>query len=178
MILDRIAFRDRVTFNALAGYMVQIGALTAKGFAGLAFIDHEISAPAGFTAAAEGAEWGPKGQIELWYDDGGPSWSALNASYTTAQNSYAINIRGGIRIGGGSSPISIGTALTVDNQGSQGAALSGAYARGGAFVRYAWDSGEISLSGGIIADLDDEAANLLIDDQYSTYGGLRILTKF
>jgi len=178
LVLDRIAFRDRVTFtDALAGYMMQIGALTAKGFAGLAFVDHDVSAPPGFLAATEGTDWGAKVQIELWYDDGGPFWSAVNAGYTTAQNSYSINVRGGIRLGDSSSPLSVGTELTIDNHGAQGPALTGAYARGGAFVRYAWDSGEISLSGGLIADLDDEAG-LIIEEQYSTYGGLSILTKF
>lgn len=171
-----VNFTDRVTFtDALIGYMVQMGPLTAKGFAGLAFVDHDLSATPGFKASIEGLDWGPKVQAEFWYDPGGKYWFALNAGYTTAHETYSVNTRAGYRLGDGG--WSIGTELTLDNRAAQGTKLNGAYARGGGFLRYGWDSGEISGSLGVAVDLDDNP-ELLIDEQQSAYAGVNLLTKF
>lgn len=171
-----VAFTDRVTFtDALLGYSVQLGPLTAKAFAGLAFVEHDVSASPGFAATLEGMAWGPKIQAEFWYDAGGPYWLALNAGYTTAYDTYSVNSRTGFRLGDGG--WSIGTELNLDNRATDGVSLNGAYARGGAFLRYAWGQGEISGSAGIAMDLDD-SPDLLIDRQQSPYVGISLLTKF
>lgn len=174
--LQPLKFEDSVTFtDALAGYRFQLGSLTATAFVGLAFVDHNVSSPPGFDAAVTGAAWGPKAQVELWYETGGMSWVALNASYTTAHDTYSVGTRSGLRLG--TSGFSVGTELHIDNRTAAGLDLTGAYARGGGFIRYAWDLGEISVSGGVAVDLDD-STGVLIDDPQSTYVGVSLLTKF
>jgi hypothetical protein len=84
-------------------------------------------------------------------------------------------VQAGFRLG--DSGWSIGTELNLDNRATEGIKLNGAYARGGGFLRYAWESGEISGSIGVAVDLDDNP-ELLIDKQQSTYGGVSVLTKF
>lgn len=171
-----IAFADRVTFtDALLGYAIQLGPLTAKAFAGLAFVEHDVSSSPGFKAIMDGPMWGPKVQTEFWYDPGGFYWLAFNAGYTTAHDTYSVNSRTGFRLGDGG--WSVGTELILDNRATDGVNLNGAYARGGAFLRYAWDQGEVSGSAGIAMDLDD-TPELLIDRQHSPYVGLSLLTKF
>ena len=58
-LVDRVTIEDRVnTVDAMLGYMLQFGALTAKGFAGLAYVEHDVSA-ASFIPPGNGVEWGP-----------------------------------------------------------------------------------------------------------------------
>jgi hypothetical protein len=183
-LVDRLTIEDRVnTVDAMLGYMFQLGALTAKGFAGLAYVEHDVSA-ASFIPPGNGVEWGPRVQIELWYDAGGPYWASLNANYTTAHDSYGASVRGGFRLG--QSGISIGTEVSIDNRTAEGTDLTSAYARGGAFVRYAWDTGEISVSGGLAVDLDDgnplelqpNASGMYAERLEAPYAGISLLTKF
>lgn len=170
-----LTFSDHVAFaDAMLGYQRQFGALTAKGFLGLAVVDHDPSLP-DTTANVSGSEFGPKLQVELWHDPGGINWTALNASYTTAHDTYALDLRSGFRL---SDRFSVGTQLTIDNQASDAIGLKGAYARGGAFLRYTWASGEFSVSGGVAVDLDDDPASMRVDTPTEPYAGVNWLTKF
>ncbi|MDO9382535.1 MAG: cellulose biosynthesis protein BcsS [Hyphomicrobiaceae bacterium] len=183
-LVDRIKIEDRVnTADAMVGYLLQLGALTAKGFAGLAYVEHDVTSTS-VTASADGVEWGPRLQLELWYDAGGPYWASLNATYTTAHDTYGANLRGGFRLG--QTGISIGTEISIDSRTAEVTDLTAAYARGGAFVRYAWETGEFSVSGGLAVDLDDgnplelqpSASGLYAERLEAPYAGINLLTKF
>lgn len=170
-----LAYRDDVSFlDALAGYQAQFGPLTAKTLAGMSFIEHRIDGPADFTPEISGQTFGPKGQIELWYDGGGAVWASLNGSYTTILDSYNVNSRLGWRI---RPNLSVGLEATIQNRLADKVDLAGAYASGGAFARYTWATGEISASGGLTFDLDTDNT-VVIEDPTSPYVGVTWLTKF
>jgi hypothetical protein len=150
--------------DAMAGYQVKWGHLTAKGFVGLAAIEHRIT-PLD-PLASPGLELGPKLQTELWYDAGADYWLSLNAAYTTAHQSGALRIRGGFRL---TEDISLGPELEVVDSAVRTVDLQSAYARGGAFATYTWGATEISAAAGLAGDIDGST---------SPYVTLGLYTKF
>lgn len=154
--------------DILVGYLQRFGELTAKAFVGASIISHEI-APLDYETVAIGEEIGVKGVLELWLNMGDRGWGSLDLSWSSAHNSRAARGRVGYRVW---PKLSLGleAGINVDAQGEcrlglaspsecktsgdQTVDASGLldYARGGAFARYEWDRGELSLSAGVLGD--------------------------
>lgn len=172
---EPLSYSDRVShLDALVGYSAQFGPITAKAFAGAAFVEHDVDGPIDFIAEFNGRDVGPKAQLELWYDPGGPMWASVNAGYTTVLDTYDLNSRVGWRLWDN---WSAGLETNLNHRLAKEADLAGAYASGGLFLRYTWDSGEISLSGGLALDLDSDP-DIVIDDEVSPYISVAWQKKF
>lgn len=154
--------------DLLVGYLKRFGELTAKGFVGASIISHDIS-PLDPETVAIGEEVGVKGVIELWLNIGENAWGQLDLSWSSAHNTRAARARIGYRVW---PKLSLGLegGINVDSQGEcRMEALNGSgcrslsgdpiegtelldYARAGAFARYEWDRGEVSVSAGVLGD--------------------------
>lgn len=148
--------------DALIGYLWRLGPLTTKGFVGAAGIGHAIT-PRDPDNIVDGLEWGAKAALELWLNLGDDAWASLDASYTTAHATYAARARLGYRV---LPTLSVGLEAgfngnAVGNDGFLSSRVTdGPYqpidyqnGRGGAFVRYEWYGGELSLSAGVSGDI-------------------------
>lgn len=172
--------------DALAGYLWRLGPLTAKAFAGLSIIDHDTTdtyrapgfvlpdgRPAEIHIALAGDEIGVKTALELWLNIGSSAWSSLDLAWTSAHQTYS----GRVRVGWRAWPtLSIGVEGIVNGDDSYAITeqvrsldLERMERRGGAFVRYEWYGGEISLAGGVVAS---ESAGL------SPYATLNWINQF
>lgn len=160
-----LSVAGKVTYlDAMGGYQMQWGPLTAKAFAGIAAIEHRVKPRD--PDAASGLEIGPKLQTELWLDTGDGYWASLNASYTTAHDTYAARARVGLRL---TPEISIGPELEITDTAVETTDLSSGYGRGGAFATYSWGSGEISASGGLAGDIDGDISPYVTVNFYSQF---------
>lgn len=136
--------------DALVGYLKRFGPLTAKAFVGASAIEHDIR-PLDPENPVQGRAYGPKGVIELWLNMGSNAWSSLDASWTSAHQTYAGRIRSGYRV---VEDLSVGAEGRIDGN------TLDRDARGGLFVRYAWDGGELSLAGGVSGRFFEDAQNM------------------
>jgi hypothetical protein len=147
--------------DALLGYQTKVGSLTIAGYAGLAAIHREyvdlqvLDADTLLITWFDGTEWGAKGALDLWYDDGGAFWASLNTSYTTAFNTHSLRGRVGWKAADG---LSLGPELSFDDNSKDEIQLDAGYQRAGLFARYNWAGGEISISGGLSREADDTAS--------------------
>ena len=143
--------------DALVGYLDRLGPLTAKGFVGIAAIEHDVR-PHDPQNPVQGRAYGPKAVVELWLNMGEGAWSSLDASWTSAHETYAGRVGTGYRL---FDDVSVGLEARVN-----GNALD-KDARGGLFVRYAWHGGEISLAGGLAGRFFEDAQDMR--DPYVTF---------
>jgi hypothetical protein len=170
---DRSFDGEARTFNAkthfadvLVGYQTRFGELTAKAFIGASLISHDI-APIDDETLVIGSDVGVKGVLEFWLNMGPNAWGSLDLSWSTAYETRTARFRTGYRVWPSVS-FGLEAGVNVDAQGEcrmqedsgngclvahtetyEAAGLLD-YARGGAFVRYEWSSGEISISGGVL----------------------------
>lgn len=148
--------------EALAGWHDTFGDLTVKGFVGIASISHLLNSPDPGNVTT-GTEIGPKAVVELWLNIGSFGWTSLDLAYTTAHDTGSARWRGGWRM---LRHLSIGPEARFDQSGIQQSA------RVGAFARYDWDGGEISVASGF-------AETLTLDDQdRALYGTVNVLLQF
>jgi len=140
--------------EALVGYLKRIGDLTAKVFIGAAYSSHQIG-PKDPDNKVQGAEWGVKGGVELWLNLGEDAWASVDYFYSTAHDTYSGRARFGYRV---LPTLSIGPEAGINGhiQNSGGDDLAYSRGRAGVFARYEWAGGEISGSGGISADIDED----------------------
>ena len=137
-----------VTFgDVLAGYHLGLGALTIKAFAGASFDGHVLTPfdpgnPVGDRAI------GAKGVLETWLNIDSSNWAALDLSWSTAHDSYFSRLRLGHRLGELLAP-----ALSLGLEAGASGNRASDNGRVGGFVRYEWDGGEISGSGGVTGDI-------------------------
>lgn len=147
---------DAITQYAevLVGYLKRFGELTAKVFIGATYSNHSI-VPVDPANRVQGADWGVKGGVELWINLGETAWTSLDAHYTTAHNTYAARSRFGYRI---VPTLSLGPELGINGhiQSHDNSDLVYTRGRGGLFARYEWAGGEVSASGGLSADIDEQ----------------------
>lgn len=146
--------------DLLIGYQAGLGPLTLKVFAGAAYANERH--------LMDGVDEGSPGQfaaarvlVESWLNLGPNAFAQLDAGWTSRLD--AINARGrlGLRI---TPEISIGPELGYWSAGRESGSGRDDLVRTGAFVRYEWAAGEVSLSGGV-ADGD-------------AYGTLNALLRF
>lgn len=148
--------------EALVGYHMRLGELTAKAFGGAIFASHGHDLIPRDDDLA-GTEIGAKGVIELWLNLGTTAWTSLDASFTTAHDTLAARWRLGWRA---LPTLSIGPELRFDEN------AGGSASRAGAFIRYEWLGGELSLAGGVAGGMFDDA------DDMSPYGTLNVLFQY
>lgn len=132
--------------EALVGYHMRLGELTAKAFAGASTITTELWDQVARQFKPK-KEVGFKASVELWLNIGANAWSSLDAGYTIAHDTASLRWRAGWRPW---SNISIGPELRYDRSGEYSSD------RAGVFIRYEWIGGEISAAAGV--------ANILLDD--------------
>lgn len=142
--------------EALVGYLKRFGPLTAKAFVGIAAIEHDV-APFDPENEVQGQKLGAKLAAEFWLNIGSSGWSSLDMSWTSAYNTAAARVRAGYRV---YDDVSLGL------EGGINANDLGEDARVGLFTRYAWEGGEISVSGGFAGRFLDDAQSLR--DPYAT----------
>lgn len=166
---------DHTYYEALVGYQHRVGELTSKAFVGVSSITHAFDRQ-DFENAVSGHELGIKGVVELWLNVGSNAWTSLDLSYSTAHETAAVRSRVGWRP---IPTISIGPELRIDGNAFEphDQALKGDHldksVRGGAFARYEWFSGEVSLAGGYGGNsLRPET------DDLSSYGTVNMLLRY
>jgi len=158
------AFQAETAFaDALVGYLKRMGPLTAKAFVGAAAIEHDVR-PVDMENPVQGRAYGPKAVTELWLNMGPDAWSSLDASWTSAHQTYSARLRSGYRLVG---DLTLGAEGRID-----GNALD-RDARGGLFLRYAWSGGEVSLAGGVSGRVFEDAR-----DMTNPYATLNWLTQY
>lgn len=165
----------------MVGYQLRVGALTGKAFVGLAMLDHAVPDEIAADLVARGEAYGAKAALELWLNLGEHAWVSLDSSFSGAHLSYAERLRLGWRL-------LPGTSVGLEG-GIHGYALSDAGLRpngendvrirpgmkAGAFARYDWASGEVSVSAGLMG----EAWKLNDDPDLSNgYVTLNVLTRY
>lgn len=152
--------------DALAGYHWKTGALTAKVFAGVSFIDHAVR-PDASRGRVFGPEWGPKAAAELWFDVAPGQWTSLNVNFTTAHNTFSARWRYGWSPLDG---LSAGPELRIDSNGDLFDQYEG---RAGLFAAYKWDGYEVTVAGGIAAYMRGTAG-----EEMTPYATINLLTQF
>lgn len=172
--------------DALVGYLERYGPLTAKAFAGFSYIAHDVS-PFDPENLVTGDEIGFKGALELWLNIGSYGFASLDMSWSTAYDTRNTRARIGARM---TPSLSAGLEgwLNLDDQSDcdMGWDDSSAcyadvrtdlldYTRTGIFVRYEWDGGELSLSGGVSGGSFRSSADSAAAEPYAT---LNWMTQF
>jgi hypothetical protein len=171
---ERRAYEGEVTYiDALIGYHWRIGELTAKAFAGIAAIEHKTLARAS-DGRTVGLEYGPKGMLELWLNLGESQWTSLNLAFTTAHGTASARWRYGYKV---MPEMSIGPELRFDTNAFRyekyGEMLDSYLGRAGLFLSYKWPGVELSLAGGIAANVAGSKA-----DDPSPYGTVNLLFQY
>lgn len=147
---EHLSFDGTTTYSeGLIGYLQRFGPLTAKAFGGVSSISHEIE-PFDHGNDVFGPEVGPKAVLELWLNVGNSAWTSVDLSWTSAHDTRAARVRTGYRV---VPTVSTGLEAGFD---ANSQALDWTTGEGsfGAFLRYEWNGGEISASGGISGQVD------------------------
>jgi len=151
---------DTAFADALVGYLKRLGPLTAKAFVGAAAIEHDVR-PLDPENPVQGRAYGPKAVVELWLNMGKSAWSSLDLNWTSAHETHAGRLRTGYRL---FDDVTLGAEARVDGDELD------KDARGGLFLRYAWDGGEVSLAGGVSGRFFEDAHDMT--DPYGTVNWL------
>lgn len=153
--------------EVLVGYLKRFGELTTKVFIGAAYSSHQIG-PRDPENKVQGDEWGIKGGVELWLNLGENAWASLDTYYSTAHNTFSGRARYGLRF---LPTLSIGPEAGINGhvQSHNNGDLEYTRARAGLFARYEWAGGEVSASGGVSADIDEDT---------TPYATLNWMTRF
>jgi hypothetical protein len=150
--------------DALFGYQIRYGSLTAKAFAGYAS-DTQLLAPFDTLNRSAGKAQGFKAVLETWYNISPRLWTSVDASWTQAHAGYQAQLRLGYRL---TPQISIGL-----EEGALGN-VAGQQWRSGAFANFAAINWEVRVSAGIAVQAFDFR-------QVSTdnaYGAVNLLIRY
>ena len=160
---QQVQFHGSIAFaDLLAGYQQQMGPLTIKILGGLTIADRSVDDP---DASNLGSRVGGKGVFEAWWNVTDQVWASLDLSWSTLDSVYGSRARVGWRWW---------PQLSVGVEG--GAAGNWDYdtARVGAFARYEWTTGELSVSGGVSGD---GPSNGFVD-VHGPFATFNVLTRF
>jgi hypothetical protein len=161
-----VKFRGSVSFgDLLVGYHQQLGALTLKLYAG-GMATRQVIDPFDPEAEVQGPGIGGKAVIETWWTISEQAWASLDLSYGSLHETYAGRLRLGWRL----VPV-VSAGLEVSADGNS----DGDSGRVGAFLRYEWASGEISVSAGMMTDW---AGIEKIDTRGGAYATVSWLNRF
>ena len=171
---------DKAYADALVGYQLRYGELTAKAFAGWAILS-DLDVPSATVRKAR-FNTGFKTALELWLNLGSQAWTSLDLAYADTRQTWSIRSRIGYRM---LPTVSVGLEGIVNHSSLVGQVqinkvteqLAG-NARVGAFVRYEWFGGEISASGGLTGDINGDLGNLDLLQRPSPYGTLNWIIQF
>jgi len=158
---------DHSYAEALIGYHLRLGELTAKAFAG-ASVSSEQHLKPDPNSTGDGIQYGAKGALELWLNMGDSAWTSLDGSYATARNESCARWRAGWRV---EPRLSVGPELRYDKNIESGEGEWNGHA--GLFARYEWIGGEVSLAGGAAGRIDDWGTSAL-----SPYGTVNVLFQY
>ena len=161
--VEPIRFDGTVSFaEVLVGYHHQLGPVTLKAFAGVAYLDHNIN---DVEAAVRGAAWGGKAVLEAWWTITDQAWASADLAWGSLHTSYGSRLRLGWRLL---------PELSVGPEAGAAGNIDGDRIRAGGFVRYEWTRGEVSFSGGVTHDGFDVRG----DDQRGAFATLTLLSRF
>lgn len=146
----------------LLGYHAQLGTFTIKVFGGAMLANHNATDP--FFKMA-GTDLGAKGVVETWWNVTDEIWLNTDFAYGSLHDTYMARMRLGWRL----TP-----ELSLGLEGGAAGSLATDIARAGAFLRYEWASGEVTISGGVAR----EGFDLVWDDTTGAYATLSVLTRF
>ncbi len=136
-------FKGTATFtDALVGYQKQLGPLTVKAFAGLTAAQYRLE-PDDPETTVRGPGIGGKAALETWWNISDRAWSSVDVSWGSLHDSYAARARLGWRF-----LPAFSAGLEAGGAGNR----EGGSIQLGGFLRYAWESGELSASGGLSND--------------------------
>ncbi len=155
-IYGTVAFAD-----LLVGTQMAFGPLTLKAFAGAAFESHTLD-PIDTDNAVLGPARGAKWVVEGWLNLTPTLWVQADLANSTAHDGYFRRVRLGWRL---TNTVSIG----VEGGSFGNASSRNENGRGGAFARYEWLGGELSVSGGLSGD---------IAAPRNPYGTVMYMTRF
>ena len=164
--------------EVLGGYLYRYNSLTVKAFAGVTFIDHDIT-PFDDENISISAEWGAKGVLEFWYNVSPKIWTSLDIAYTTAHDTGSVRMRSAYRVW---PQVSLGIegGINIDGQAQckmrmpsqDGCRLSEQdndvkslldFGRTGLFARYEWTGGEASLAAGGLGQMMEPNGKFNLD---------------
>lgn len=149
--------------DALVGYHLRLGELTAKAFAGASIISHNFGNQISDNDA-QGVAIGATAGLEFWLNLGRDGWTSLDLQYTTAHGTGSARWRAGWRV---VPTLSIGpeTRFDVNDEGDA--------TRAGLFARYNWTGGEISVAAGYAGQIVEDMGN-----DMQPYVTLNMLSQF
>lgn len=174
---------EKTYADALIGYQVRFGELTAKAFIGWALLNEAGTTSKGFRATR--LSDGIKGAVELWLNVGPNAWTSLDLNYADTRDVWSVRSRAGYRV---LPTVSVGiegifnhASLNGQIQINKDAPELLGNSRAGAFARYEWFGGEISASAGLSGDMlqsrtDSSKIDLL--HRPSAYGTLNFIVQF
>jgi hypothetical protein len=138
-----VHFKGTVSFSdVLVGYQKQLGPVTLKAFAGLATAQYRVAPDDPETTIREPG-FGGKAALETWWRIADRAWSSVDVSWATLHDSYAARARLGWRF-----LPALSAGLEAGGAGNREVDS----VRIGGFLRYEWESGEVSASGGLAND--------------------------
>ncbi len=159
VLVDFARVAEVFQLEALIGWQLSAGPLTAKLFAGLAYEDQAVT-PDDPQNAIAGAHYGAKVAIETWLDLSRRVWASADASYATTIEAYSGAAKLGLKPVGW---LSLGPeAAAFGNREFDGHRL-------GAFARWHCAGCDLTVSGGLAGDYDDETG---------AYGALSFYSRF
>jgi hypothetical protein len=137
-----LKFHGNVGFgDLLLGYHQQLGPVTLKLFGGLSVAGRQSDDP---FSSIDGTGWGGKAVAEVWWDINDRAWTSLDLSWASLHDSYDRIYSSRLRLGWRVLP-ALSAGLEAGAAGNDDCDIG----RLGAFVRYEWAGGEVSLSGGL-----------------------------
>lgn len=157
--------------DALIGYHLRLGELTAKAFAGASFVSHDFGRHL-TNKAVQGMEIGATAGLEFWLNLGRDGWTSLDLQYTTAHDTASVRWRAGWRV---IPTLSIGPEARYDSDSSSETG------RLGLFARHEWTGGEISAATGVaqkICAFDDILCDGDDDAEIAPYVTINVLSQF
>jgi len=150
---------DVLEAEALAGWQVNTGAVTVRLFAGVAYEDQVIT-PDDPENALAGAHVGAKLALETWFDLASWAWLSADVSYATTFDAYSGAAKLGLR------PV---RWLSLGPEGRAFGDREFDAHRLGGFARWHCGGCDVTISGGVSGDYDDDAG---------AYGALSFYRRF